>query len=113
MTDETSKLVDNIARAANELQDSATQVDAAYARRTLLLEAKKLVASLEDPSTEVWPRAFQVNVGVAVEVASKMGVWEKLRCKDTISVVEIAEFTGADEIMISELLNLTCHDTRH
>lgn len=113
MTDETSKLVGNIARAANELQDSATQVDAAYARRTLLLEAKKLVASLEDPSTEVWPRAFQVNVGVAVEVASKMGVWEKLRCKDTISVVEIAEMTGADEVMISELLNFPCHDTRH
>lgn len=36
------------------------------ARRTLLQEAKKLVAALEDPHAEVWPRAFQVNVGVSV-----------------------------------------------
>lgn len=36
------------------------------ARRALLLEAKKLVAALEDPHAEVWPRAFQVNVGVSV-----------------------------------------------
>lgn len=38
---------------------------ASEARRILLLEAKKLVASLEDPHAEVWPRAFQVNVAVS------------------------------------------------
>lgn len=39
---------------------------ASETRRALLTKAKKLVAALEDPHAEVWPRAFQVNVGVSV-----------------------------------------------
>lgn len=53
----------NIAGEALSLGDTSQDSDA---RRALLLEAKKLVASLEDPNAEVWPRAFQVNVGVSV-----------------------------------------------
>lgn len=53
----------NIAGEALGLGDTSQDSDA---RRALLLEAKKLVASLEDPNAEVWPRAFQVNVGVSV-----------------------------------------------
>lgn len=95
-------LVHNVSAASEALESSPAGSAAASARRALLREAKKLVASLEDPSTEVWPRAFQVNVGVAVDVASKMGVWEKLRGDGTITLAEIVDLTGADEIMIGK-----------
>lgn len=53
--------------------------EASNSRRTLLQEAKKLVAALEDPYAEVWPRAFQVNVGVSVSPLSPPGVQTALR----------------------------------
>lgn len=104
MAQEAVGLVGNVNAAMKDLQGAKSAVDAVSARRSLLSEAKKLVASLEDPSTEVWPRAFQVNVGVAIDVAWKTGVWESLRNKETISLAEIVKLTGADEIMISELV---------
>ena len=52
--------------AAGETLSLAGASKASEARQALLLEAKKLVASLEDPEAEVWPRAFQINVGVSL-----------------------------------------------
>lgn len=66
------------------------------ARRDLLLECKRRIASLEDPDAEVWPRAFQVNVSVSVDVAATLGVWEKLQSKESITLSEIVKDTGAD-----------------
>lgn len=44
-------------------------------RRALLLEAKKLAAALEDPHAEVWPRAFQINVGVCISRSCPSCSW--------------------------------------
>lgn len=103
--EELAGLVQNVNNASKALEESSAgsgAAAAAAARRNLLLEAKKLVASLEEPSTEVWPRAFQVNVGVAVDIAWNMGVWERLEKNRCIALADIVEMTGADEIMISE-----------
>lgn len=40
---------------------AATEGDLHVARRNLQLEARKLLYSLEEPNTEVWPRIFQVR----------------------------------------------------
>lgn len=104
MDQEMASLVDNISAGLKCLQGASTAADTASSRRILLSEAKKLVATLEEPEAEVWPRAFQVNVAAAVDVAWKMGIWDRLREKQTISLAEIVGLTGADEIMISEYL---------
>lgn len=99
--EELTGLVQNVTNAGKALEESTAGSGTAAAHRNLLLEAKKLVASLEDPSTEVWPRAFQVNVGVAVDIAWKMGVWEKLSKTSSIALADIMGMTGADGVMIS------------
>lgn len=98
-------LVENVTVASKSLEMAKTNDVAALARRNLLIEAKKLVASLEDPSTEVWPRAFQVNVAVAVDVAWNLGVWQKLKDNGVITLAEIIQSTGAEEIMISKCIS--------
>lgn len=95
-------LVDNVNAALKGLQGAQAADDAASYRRNLLAEAKKLVASLQDPSTEVWPRAYQVNVGSAIDVAWNMGIWARFRDQETILLSEIVQLTDADEIMISK-----------
>ncbi|ROW17151.1 hypothetical protein VPNG_01336 [Cytospora leucostoma] len=75
-----------------------------HARRALLLEAKKLVASLEDPNAEVWPRAFQVNVGISIDIAWNLGVWDKLGKQNSVALVEIVEDTGADGTVIARIM---------
>lgn len=114
MAQEIANLVANINAALKDLQGAKADVDAASYRRNLLSEAKKLVASLEDPSAAVWPRVFQVNVSVAIDAAWKMGIWDRLRDQETISLSEVVDLTGADEIMISELFSTTdCLGWRH
>lgn len=95
-------LLDKVTVAGKSMEKASTNDALATARRNLLLEAKKLVASLEDPRKEIWPRAFQVNVGVAVDVAWDLGVWEKLKENGTVTLAEIVRSTGAEEIMISK-----------
>ena len=41
---------------------AAAEGDVYVARRNLQLEARKLLYSLEEPNTEVWPRIFQVSL---------------------------------------------------
>lgn len=99
--EEIVSLVDSV-NAASTAFTTAGHGDASAARRSLLQEAKKLVASLEDPSTEVWPRIFQVNVSVSVEMLSNMKIWSKFDEGKTISLAEVVEITGADEVMIGQ-----------
>ncbi|KUI53254.1 Demethylsterigmatocystin 6-O-methyltransferase [Cytospora mali] len=89
--------------AAAEALDFGDASKAAEGRRALLLEAKKLAAALEDPHAEVWPRAFQVNVGISIDVAWDLGVWDKLGKQDSVALAEIVEETGADGIVIMDV----------
>ncbi|ROW00572.1 hypothetical protein VSDG_03374 [Cytospora chrysosperma] len=77
---------------------------ASETRRALLTKAKKLVAALEDPHAEVWPRAFQVNVGISIDIAWNLGVWDKLANQDSVALVEIIEDTGADGTVLVRIL---------
>lgn len=52
-------LVANVNTAA-KIFEVAAGGDVHLARRTLQLEARKLLYSLEEPNTEVWPRIYQV-----------------------------------------------------
>ncbi|ROW06975.1 hypothetical protein VMCG_04042 [Cytospora schulzeri] len=82
--------------AAGESLGIGDASEISEARRALLLEAKKLVAALEDPHAEVWPRAFQINVGISIDIAWNLGVWDKLSSQESVALVEIVEDTGAD-----------------
>lgn len=57
---EIAALVDSLDTAAKAFE-SAEGPDSHITRRTLHLQAKKLVASLEEPNSEVWPRIYQVG----------------------------------------------------
>ncbi|CAG8981000.1 hypothetical protein HYALB_00013320 [Hymenoscyphus albidus] len=92
-------LVANVNNTAKNFE-AAAGGDVHLARRTLQLEARKLLYSLEEPNTEVWPRVYQVNVGAAIEVVSKLGLWSKFEGEKTISLAQIVQETKADEIMI-------------
>lgn len=45
---------------------------------------------------------MQVNVSVAVEIVSQLKLWDKFEGGKEISLAEIVESTGADEIIISK-----------
>ncbi|KAK6579861.1 hypothetical protein PZA11_007569 [Diplocarpon coronariae] len=96
---EIAALVANLNKAAAGFE-SAEGGDQHVARRTLQLEARKLLYSLEEPNTEVWPRIYQVNVSAAIEIVSDLGLWEKFEGGKTVSMAEIVELTKADEIII-------------
>lgn len=89
--------------AATKAVDTPETHGASDARRNLLLECKKRIASLEDPDAEVWPRAFQVNVAVSIDVAATLGVWEKLRSEQSITLSEVVKDTGADVAATGQL----------
>lgn len=57
---EIASLVENINKAAAGFEVAA-EGDVHVARRNLQLEARKLLYSLEEPNSEVWPRIFQVS----------------------------------------------------
>jgi hypothetical protein len=57
---EIAALVANVNKAAAGFE-AAVGGDAHLARRNLQLEARRLLYSLEEPNTEVWPRIYQVN----------------------------------------------------
>lgn len=92
--EEIQSLVDRINAAAKALDTPETDL-ASNARQNLLLEAKILVASLEDPDAEVWPRAFQVNVALSVDIAGSLGVWDKLRDEEFITLSDAAKWSDA------------------
>lgn len=56
---EISTLVGNVNSAAKEFE-GASEREAEDARRKLQIQAAKLLYSLEEPNTEVWPRIYQV-----------------------------------------------------
>lgn len=82
--------------AATKAVDTPESHGASEARRNLLCECKRRISSFEDPDAEVWPRAFQVNVAVSIDIAATLGVWEKLRTEKSITLSEIVKDTGAD-----------------
>ncbi|KAI7782807.1 hypothetical protein LA080_012848 [Diaporthe eres] len=82
--------------AATKAVDTPGVHAASNCRRYLLLECKRRIAALEDPDAEVWPRAFQVNVAVSIDIAATLGVWEKLRTEKSIALAEVVKDTGAD-----------------
>jgi fructose-1,6-bisphosphatase len=59
---EVASLVANVNKAAAGFDAAAGVGDLHAARRNLQLEARKLLYSLEEPNTEVWPRIFQVRL---------------------------------------------------
>lgn len=95
-------LIDRI-NAATKAVDQSEIYGSSSAQRDLLLECKSRIASLEDPDTEVWPRAFQINVAVSIDIAATLGVWEKLRNKKFITLSEIVKNTGADVAATGQL----------
>ncbi len=60
---EIAALVANVNKAAAGFEGAAGG-DLHVARRNLQLEARKLLYSLEEPNTEVWPRIFQVRISL-------------------------------------------------
>lgn len=88
-------LVARITAAAEGL-DAVKPYEASKARESLLRECERLIASLQDPYTAVWPRAFQVNVAVSIDIAATLGIWESLRSKKFVTLSEILSDTDAD-----------------
>lgn len=82
--------------AAAEALGTAEAHEAIRAREDLLLECKRLIASIEDPDAAVWPRAFQVNVAVSIDIAATLGIWENLRTKKVVTLSEVLKDTEAD-----------------
>lgn len=59
------KLVKDVNEAGQALENTiGGHGESVIARKRLQHEAKRLVASLEEPNDEVWPRIFQVRVSV-------------------------------------------------
>lgn len=94
-------LIDRIDAATKAVDQSETH-GASNAQRDLL-ERKSRVGSLEDPDAQVWPRAFQVNVAVSIDIAATLGIWEKLRSKKSITLSEVVKNTGADVAATGQL----------
>lgn len=88
--------------AATKAVDTPELHGASDARRNLLCQCKRRISSLEDPDAEVWPRAFQVNVAVSIDIAATLGVWEKLRTEKSITLSEVVKDTGADVLATSK-----------
>lgn len=88
-------LVARINAAAEEL-DAVKPYEASKARESLLHECERLIASLQDPHAAVWPRAFQVNVAVSIDIAATLGIWKSLRRKEFVTLSEILSDTEAD-----------------
>ncbi|OBT59329.1 hypothetical protein VE04_00244 [Pseudogymnoascus sp. 24MN13] len=98
---EIADLVKGVNEAAASFDTAAAaQGDLHVARRKLQHEARKLLNSLEEPNGEVWPRIFQVNVSVSIEIVSQLKLWEKFEGGKEVSLAEIVESTEADEIII-------------
>lgn len=95
--------------AATKAVDTPGVHAAINCRRNLLLECKRRIAALEDPDAEVWPRAFQVNVAVSIDIAATLGVWEKLRTEKSIALAEVVKDTGADVAATGQLPINKCH----
>ena len=57
---EVAALMASVNIAANRFENSAVG-EAHVARRNLQFEARKLLASLEEPNLNVWPHIFQVR----------------------------------------------------
>ncbi|KAM3065007.1 hypothetical protein ACMFMF_011477 [Clarireedia jacksonii] len=73
--EEVERLLVNVNEAANTFKfKHAAGGDTNLARRNLHLETQRLLASLEEPNLEVWPRTFQINVAVAIEVLKDMNI---------------------------------------
>ena len=97
---EVAPLVANVIKAADAFE-TATGGDQHGARRTLQLEARKLLYALEEPNTEVWPRIYQVNVSTAVEILSDLKLWDLFEGGKSVSMTELLELTKVDEIILS------------
>lgn len=97
-------MVDNITVAWKALEAAKGDSDVYQARGNLASKAVKLSKSLGPPKLDSWLRCFQVNVGVAVEILTNLGLWQILGNKEEVTLDEIAEKTDADEIMISMYL---------
>jgi hypothetical protein len=88
-------LVARINAAAGAL-DTFEAYEASRARNNLLLECKRLITSIEDPDAAVWPRAFQVNIAMSIDIAATLGIWEGLRNKKLVTLLEILKISEAD-----------------
>lgn len=95
-------LIDNV-NDARKAAGTPEVPGVSSARQHILLECKRQIASLEDPEAEVWPRAFQINVAVSIDIAATLGVWEKLRGEESITLSEVVNDTGADVAATGQL----------
>lgn len=82
--------------AAAEGLNAFKPYEASKNRENLLHECERLIASLQDPHAAVWPRAFQVNLAVSIDIAATLGIWENLRSKKFVTLSEILSDTRAD-----------------
>ncbi|KAG9241141.1 S-adenosyl-L-methionine-dependent methyltransferase [Calycina marina] len=101
-TEEVRVILVDLKKAAAGL-DTASNSELQNARRTLQMQAQKLVYSLEEPNAAVWPRIFQVNVSAALEVISQFGIWERFEGGKSVFLAEIVTLTGADESIIAHI----------
>jgi hypothetical protein len=60
--EEIAALVANVNKAAAGFEVASEGTGFHTARRNIQREARKLLYSLEEPNTEVWPRTFQVRL---------------------------------------------------
>ncbi|KAL1860368.1 hypothetical protein Daus18300_009281 [Diaporthe australafricana] len=102
-SEEIFSLVDRINSVSKDL-DASEAAKASKARRDFLVQCKKLVGALEEPDAQVWPRAFQVNVAVSIDIAATLGIWDKLRCQMAVTVSETVKDTGVDKTIIIRIL---------
>ncbi|KAI1847518.1 hypothetical protein JX266_006370 [Neoarthrinium moseri] len=96
--------VDALNTAMRALEEAPAGADEAIARRNLRLEATKLAMSLGDPNEDVWPRIFQVNVSVAIEIVTNLGLWDAFAGGATVTLMGVVERSGADEMMIIRIM---------
>jgi hypothetical protein len=95
--------MEKLTAAMHALETASGGTEEFSARSNLRLEAMRLAMSLGDPNEDVWPRIFQVNVSVAVEILTNLGLWDAFADVATVTRAEIIGRTKADEIMIGEL----------
>ncbi|KAI1880528.1 hypothetical protein JX265_000768 [Neoarthrinium moseri] len=96
--------VDALNTAMRALEEAPAGADEAIARRNLRLEATKLAISLGDPNEDVWPRIFQVNLSVAIEIVTNLGLWDAFAGGATVTLMGVVERSGADEMMIIRIM---------
>lgn len=82
--------------AAAESLDTSEACGVSKGQESLLIECKKLIASVEDADAAVWPRAFQFNVAVSIDIAATLGLWEKLQDRKFVTLSEILKETKSD-----------------